>query len=163
MKTASLFFILFSCLIVNSQVFNPDSLLGKSYIEIDTSFVVATAEKPTISSYPEFHSEYLCYKKLGFELLFEKNILTAIFIYLQPKDGYAVYENGFLIPLESNKFKNRKEVIKKMGEPFKTNEKASGFYWDKYNLGKSLLHFEYDKNEDIKMITIMLNDDFVSE
>ncbi|MBN2681171.1 MAG: hypothetical protein JXR58_01575 [Bacteroidales bacterium] len=157
MKIFILFTLIVSCLLVNAQEISIDSLFGKNLVAADTIMASAFSEKPVNSSFPEFHSEYLCYKKSGVELLFEKDSLTTIFVYLFEKDGYSVYEKGLEMPEKSLELKTRKEVIKKMGEPDSSNEEFSNYLWDKYNMGKIFLHFEYDEKGNTRMITIMLN------
>lgn len=163
MKIFFLNVIILTFFSLQSQNVSLDSLLGKTYEEIDSVFVVKTEQKPDVSNFPEFHSTYLGFKNSGLELLFEKNLLTTIFIYMQERDGYSVYNMNCTLAMEIEKLEVRKDVLKKMGKPGFSNGEKSRFPWDKYDMGKYFIHFEYDEENNLKMITLMINKDSYSD
>lgn len=106
--------------------------------------------------------EYIEFRKMGFCLYFENDILDSIFLYSDIKDyDYCKYESS--LPLCIFFEQTKAELIDLIGEPDikggGENDPFLGYIpcWVKYKLDKYTLHVEFTPDlKKIQLITLML-------
>ncbi|MBX3398562.1 MAG: hypothetical protein KF873_07480 [Gemmataceae bacterium] len=102
-------------------------------------------------------------KKAGYEVSAEDGRIVAVFLYVEPRDGFAAFTGP--LPYKVPRDATRTEVRGLLGKPeqsgkaYKDKILGPQGAWDRFAVDAIIIHFEYtDPGLDVALITMMTED-----
>ncbi len=99
-------------------------------------------------------STYFTFKSAGTDLLFENDVLVSVMVRTQPdgQDGtYGLYPRPATLVDGLSSTATRAEVTALLGDPERVGQN-----FDRYKVNKRYLHFEFDSNSRVAMLSALL-------
>lgn len=100
-------------------------------------------------------STYFTFKPAGTDLLFENNILVSVMVRTQPDSQdptYGLYPRPAALVDELYPTATRAEITALLGNPERV-----GPNFDRYEVNKRYLHFEFDLNSQVAKLSALLS------
>jgi hypothetical protein len=98
-------------------------------------------------------------KELGYEVAHRKGRIETVFLFLQPRHGYSLFQGELISGLSTDD--SREEVRRKLGPPTRSGfgDEEGLWPWDRYDSDALCMHVAYgESGAGVRMLTLMAPD-----